>query len=142
MSLGELTTERLNRKKAGLYALSHQIGKGLERQAKMKAPWRDRTGNTRRAIHGGADLSNKGAIIYLAHGSKVGWYMEEGTGIYGPKSRPIVPKNAKTLRFTFGGSTIFAKSTKGMPKQPIIDPTMDNQWPEIKRKVRTYWEST
>lgn len=142
MTFGKETKDHLNRKIAGLHALGQNIGKNLESTAKANAPWRDRTSNTRRAIHGGAEQDGKGTVVYLAHGSKVGWYMEEGTGIYGPKRKPITPKNANFLRFTIGGREIFVKSTKGMPKQPIIKPTVDNEWRNIKVAVRRYWEGT
>ncbi|EGQ21073.1 MULTISPECIES: hypothetical protein [Sporosarcina] len=134
--------EYLDRKEAGMYLLGRNIGKGMERTAKMKAPWRDRTGNTRRAIHGGADPTANGAIIYLAHGSMVGTYLEEGTGIYGPRGTPIVPVRSKALRFTVGGSQIFAKEVKGMPKQPIIEPTAKESLPMIEEQVYRYWGST
>ncbi|GKV54241.1 hypothetical protein NCCP2222_01880 [Sporosarcina sp. NCCP-2222] len=140
MALGDQAKEHLNRKRAGLHLLAVSIGKNLEAQAKRDASWKDRTGNTRRAIHGGGEKTSKGAMAFLAHGSMVGTYLEEGTGLYGPHRSPIVPKNANALRFTMGGRVIFAKQTKGMPAQPIIRPTADKQWPEIKRAVRKYWE--
>lgn len=141
MTLGNQTKEFVERKIAGLHLLANNIGKNLEKEAKSSASWTDRTGNTRRAIHGGADKNDSGVVVYLAHGSKVGWYLEEGTGIHGPKGRRITPVKAKALRFTMNGNVVFAKSTKGMPAQPIIEPTADKKWPDIKRQVRRYWES-
>lgn len=134
--------EYLDRKKAGMHRLGNTIGKNLEDTAKGKAPWTDRTGNTRRAIHGGADATSSGAVIYLAHGTMVGTYLEEGTGIYGPHGKPIVPIHSKALRFTVGGSQIFAKSVKGMPEQPIIEPTALAALPMIEEQVIKYWGST
>lgn len=142
MTFGAEARAYLDRKKAGLHALAINIGADMEKTAKSNAAWTDRTGNTRRAISGGADKTDNGAILYLAHGSEVGVYHEEGTGIYGPKKRPIVPTTAQALRFSIGGNTIFAKSIKGMPARPIIEPTVDKRWPDIKRQVRTYWERT
>lgn len=136
------TKEYLDRKRAGMYLLGDNIGKGMERTAKMKATWTDRTGNTRRAIHGGADATTNGAVIYLAHGTMVGTYLEEGTGIYGPSGKPIVPIHSKALRFTVGGNQIFAKSVKGMPEQPIIEPTALAALPMIEEQVMKYWGST
>lgn len=43
-----------------------------------------------------------------------GRYHIEGTGIYGPKKRPIVPVRAKVLRFVIGDRVIFAKSVRGI----------------------------
>lgn len=53
-------------------------------------------------------------------------YHQEGTGIYGPKKRKIVPVNAKALRFTAlgktkkGNRTIFRRSVKGCPKRMMV----------------------
>ncbi|MFB9476973.1 hypothetical protein [Nonomuraea salmonea] len=41
----------------------------------------------------------------LAHG----WYMERGTGVYGPRGRPIRPVRAKVLRFEARNSSVQAK---------------------------------
>lgn len=132
----------LDRKKAGLYLLADNIGKDMESKAKTNAPWTDRTGNTRRAIHGGGERTPSGAVIYLSHGSMVGTYLEEGTGIYGPHGKPIVPVHSKAMRFTVGGSEIFDKEVKGMPAQPIIEPTAKSSLPIIEEQVYRYWGST
>ncbi|MEK5068103.1 hypothetical protein [Sporosarcina sp. FSL K6-1508] len=142
MTFGTEARAHLDRKLAGLHALAENIGKDMEKTAKNNAAWTDRTGNTRQAIHGGADKTDKGAVIYLAHGSKIGLYHEMGTGIYGPKKRPIVPTTAQALHFSIGGKAIFAKSIKGMQAKPVIDPTADSRWPDIKRQVRSYWGRT
>lgn len=142
MAFGDETKAYIDRKRAGLHLLAINIGKTLETEAKANASWTDRTGNTRRAIHGGGDKTEKGATAYLAHGSMVGTYLEEGTGIYGPHRTSIVPVRAQAMRFTMGGKVVFAKQTKGMPAQPIIRPTADKKWPEIQRVVRKYWEGT
>lgn len=139
MTLGDVTKEKIDRKVAGLYLLGQNIGSDLEKQARSNASWTDRTGNTRRAIHGGADRKSSGTVVYLAHGSIIGLYMEKGTAPH-----VIRPKNKKALRFTSGGSTIFAKRVNhpGIKARPIIDPTAESNLPRIKRQVRRYWENT
>ncbi len=65
-------------------------------------------------------------------------YLHEGTGIYGPKHRPIYPVSAKVLRFKPGrmmgplpagkagtspenrGAWVFARSVKGVPPHPFL----------------------
>ena len=65
-------------------------------------------------------------------------YLHEGTGIYGPKGKPIVPVTAKALRFKPGrmigplpagqrgtspedrGEWVFARSVKGIPPHPFL----------------------
>lgn len=146
MTLGKQTLEYIDRKKAGLHLLAQSIGTDLESEAKRTASWTDRTGNTRRNIHGGADKAPNGSVIYLAHGAQVGLYLEVGTGIYGPKGKPfeIRPKNKKALRFTVGNQVYFAKRVNhpGIKPQPVIEPTVDANMSKIKRNVRHYWEGT
>jgi hypothetical protein len=74
MGLGDEIKNEIDKKVAGLHKLAESIGNDLERQAQSNADWTDRTGNTRRAIHGGADRNPKGSTLYLAHGSKVGLF--------------------------------------------------------------------
>ncbi|KOS64629.1 hypothetical protein FJQ98_14120 [Lysinibacillus agricola] len=133
--------EKLDRKVAGLHALGTHLGKELEKDAKSTASWTDRTGATRAAIHGGADKTDNGTIIYIAHGAKVGMYHELGTGIYGPKKQPIVPKNKKALKFEIGGKTIVVKSVKGIKVNPVLKNTAIKHKGEIENAIRRYWES-
>ncbi|MGE7672977.1 hypothetical protein ACQKMV_05235 [Lysinibacillus sp. NPDC094403] len=133
--------EKLDRKVAGLHALGEHLGKKLESEAKSIASWTDRTGATRAAIHGGADKTDKGTTVYVAHGSKVGMYHELGTGIYGPNKRPITPKNKKALRFEIGGKTIFVKSVKGIKANPVLENTAKKIKAEIENAIRRYWQS-
>lgn len=133
--------DKLDRKVAGLHALGSHLGKKLESDAKPTADWTDRTGATRAAIHGGADKTENGSTIYIAHGSKVGMYHELGTGIYGPNKRPITPKNKKALKFQIGGKTIFVKSIKGMKANPVLENTAKRHKSEIENAIRRYWES-
>jgi len=133
--------EKLDRKVAGLHALGTHLGKELEKDAKSTASWTDRTGATRAAIHGGADKTDNGTTVYVAHGSKVGMYHELGTGIYGPNKRPITPKNKKALKFQIGGKTIFVKSIKGIKANPVLENTAKKNKSEIENAIRRYWES-
>lgn len=51
--------------------------------------------------------------------------VEEGTGIYGPKGRPITPVRAKVLRFPVkGGRIVFARSVRGRPATPYLKPAL------------------
>lgn len=59
-------------------------------------------------------------------------HVHEGTGIYGPHGTPIVPKNAKALKFevrnvsaktgkkTKGSKWVFAKSVAGQKPNPFL----------------------
>lgn len=143
MTLGDETKKHIQRKVFGLQTFGHAIGLGLERQGKMKAPWTDRTGDTRRAIHGGADKIPGGTTIYLAHGNKIGQYLEEGTGIHGPIGAPydIVPVNAQALWWPGARHPVPAvRNHPGMAPRPIVQPTVESNLPNIKRKVKRYME--
>ena len=74
-------------------------------------------------------------IALLAGGtSRVGYarYVEEGTGLYGPRKRKITPKRAKVLAWKGGGSRLtgqgpgagwrFARSVKGRKATPYLLP--------------------
>lgn len=127
MTLGDKIKSDIQRKIVGLQSLGLAIGKDLEREARSNASWTDRTGNTRRAIHGGADKSRKGVVAYLAHGSEVGLYMEVGTRPY-----EIRPRRKKALRFVVDGNEVFAKRVNhpGISPRPVVGPTVESNFPE------------
>ena len=68
-------------------------------------------------------------------------YIHEGTGIYGPKKKKIVPVSAKALKFptpkAFGpmlagagrkpGGFVFAKSVKGIPPNPFLTDALKDE---------------
>jgi len=47
-------------------------------------------------------------------------WVEFGTGIFGPRGQPIVPKKGKLLSFPYKGNTIVVKSTLGQPPNPFM----------------------
>ena len=52
--------------------------------------------------------------VHVGSGLDYGLYQHEGTGIYGPRNRPIKPKHSKFLVFTDKyGNLVFAKSVRG-----------------------------
>lgn len=122
-----------------MHTLGDAIGKDIASEAKAKASWTDRTGNTRRNIHGGVDGVGDEFVIYVAHGSEVGVYHETGTGIYGPRKRPITPVNSKALRFKINGKEVFAKSVKGIKKNPVLMNAAIAKRPSIEQALREYW---
>lgn len=50
--------------------------------------------------------------------------VETGTGIYGPKGRPIVPVRAQFLVFTTKTGTVFARSVRGRRATPYLKPAL------------------
>lgn len=89
--------------------------------------------NTPRRVDTGrlrSDISTTRIRRGIVHGARVGTrvlygrYVHEGTGIYGPRRRMIVPKRAAVLRFKPKGSAVYvyARSVKGMkPNRYLTD---------------------
>jgi hypothetical protein len=65
---------------------------------------------TQLGTHGGELAMRVGTNVYY------GLWVHDGTGIYGPRHTPIVPRKAKYLRFYWKkeGRWVFAKSVRGM----------------------------
>ena len=68
----------------------------------------------------------RGTSVILRVGSDLHYaeYIAKGTGIYGPKHRPIRPVHRKFLKFKPKGATrfVFARQVKGSPPNPhLID---------------------
>ena len=63
---------------------------------------------------------------------KYGIFVEKGTGIYGPRHRPITPKSAKVLAFKAGGSMVFTKKVLGMKPRPFFKPGWQAAQPFIR----------
>jgi hypothetical protein len=70
-------------------------------------------------------------MVYIIYNeAEYSQYLDEGTGIYGPKKKKIVPKVKKALSFTIGGHKIVVKSVKG------IKPLMMVQKAATSKKVQ------
>ena len=58
-------------------------------------------------------------------------WVNEGTGIYGPRGQRITPVHANVLHFNWQGREWFLKSVKGQRPQKFVDVSMD----EIVRSI-------
>lgn len=54
-------------------------------------------------------------------------WVNDGTGIYGPRLRPIVPKKktTKALHWQVGGGSFFAASVKGQKGQKYVEKAIE-----------------
>lgn len=117
------------------------LRRGLKVQAKARQlisgagashPKRVATGQTRSSIqvqlksHGGSGGS---PLVRVGTGIKRSLWIHEGTGIYGPRRRPITPKSAKVLVFPsqkFGAKKgkfrgqVVVRSVKGMRRNQFL----------------------
>ena len=76
------------------------------------------------------DLVVRGNEVYLEFYNDAGphaLYQHEGTGIYGPKGRPIRPKRAKLLSWIdpSTGQRVFAKEVRGTPAKKFLTRAID-----------------
>lgn len=92
-----------------------RLTKKVHRQAKKNLNSHNRTGALSaslfaRVVHrGGVPIGQVGTPL------RYGFWLDQGTGIYGPRHTPIVPVRAKYLRFTTRtGRVVYAKSVRGI----------------------------
>ena len=84
----------------------------------MEAVTPRRTGrgaNSYRVINrGGNTREINNSVFYLP-------YVNDGTGIYGPRHTRITPKNAKFLHFTWKGQEWFLPSVRGQKPRRFVE---------------------
>lgn len=99
-----------------------------------------KTGNLGRSIVPGYLRADSASVEVRANYAR---YVEEGTGLYGPRKQRIVPKNKKALRWNGGGPSkvrlsdrsrtkggvaqadaILATSVKGRKATPFLEPAV------------------
>lgn len=117
-------------------AWGNRVGRQVQNAAKRRAPVDE--GRLRSSI--GYNVSILPTQVRVRIGSSLAYarYVHEGTGIYGPRRRPIVPVTAKALKFEPGrsmgprrrgasagargrrGGPVFAASVKGSPPNPFL----------------------
>ena len=102
-------------------------GLRVETQAKRNlggvgGPKRIDTGRLRASI--ATQVVRRNGLPAVIVGTNVNYALavHDGTGIYGPKGRPIRPRRAKRLRFRPKGSRkyVYAKQVKGMRPNPFL----------------------
>ncbi len=96
-------------------ALTNSANK-TQSEARSRAP--HRTGTLQRSILPQVRYPQAEVEVH----EKYGLFIEEGTGVYGPRHRPITPRTAKVLAFKSGGSMVFAKKVLGMKPRPFFKP--------------------
>lgn len=125
-----------NLSKKGMDLVSHQLAEetlDLVREGFEKA--RDPSGRpwAPLKIRSGTPLSDTGGLrsswsvrqrsakgFSVASHKAYAIFHQGGTGVFGPRKKPIKPKAAKVLAFKGPSGTIFAKSVKGSPKRRMV----------------------
>ncbi len=100
----------------------YRVAQEIANIAQNEAPTRTR--NLRNDIK----VYKKGELTFSISNSRIAAYapyVHFGTGIYGPKKRKIVPKNAKALKIPIDGKIIYRKSVKGQKPNPYMSHAVD-----------------
>lgn len=139
--MGFKVNEFIDGKLRGMHnLLEYKITPLLVNEAKSKAYWKDRSGDARRGLNGSVEGDSGEYTLYLAHSEEYGEWLENGTGIYGPLKKPIVPVDKKVLSWVDeNGNRHFAKSVRGIKPMPILKDTLENNRDNIKNKIIEYW---
>lgn len=107
----------------------------VERLAKQYAPIEH--GNLRGSINTKGPVVT-GSNVEASVGTHLTYsrFQEEGTGIYGPRKTPIVPKNGKLLAWKVGGKWAFARSVKGVRPKRYFRRSRDEARPVMTENMR------
>ncbi len=106
-----------------------QVTDHIEGEARDEAPVV--TGNLRHSI-----TSRVSGIGFRTHGevratAPYAQYVHQGTGLFGPHHRKIVPREKKALRFVAGGQILFRRSVRGQRPNPFMDRALETVSPDI-----------
>lgn len=107
--------------------------RGLRVQARARVllsgtaghPKRVDTGRLRSSVQVQLRALAGSPVVRVGTNVRYARWVHDGTGIYGPRHRPIKPKRAKALRFKgrrFGKSGwVYARQVKGMKSNPFLE---------------------
>jgi hypothetical protein len=84
------------------------------------SPKRIDTGLLRSSIQVRMLLMNGSIAVDISTNVFYARFVHDGTGLYGPRHRMIVPINAKVLRWTNGRKTVFSMKSRGMRPNPFL----------------------
>lgn len=113
-----------------LNAPSGMVGQYLARLGREVA-----TSARRRAPHASGQLAGSitsevqgrgGSLqaVVTANARHAMW-VHEGTGIYGPRGRYILPRSGKFMTWQEGGEWVVARRVAGIPKRPYLRDAME-----------------
>lgn len=132
---------------------ANSIGRQIANRARARCPVDE--GRLRSSITHTVRVGPSAAAVRVGSPLEYARYVHEGTGIYGPKKKPIVPVTAKALKFQTpkligplpaGVRTpakgkrgfVFAKSVKGSPPNPFLtDALKDVLGPAVRVRPTT-----
>lgn len=125
-------------------AWGDRLGREIANRAKANCPVDE--GRLRSSITHLVTATPGGAIVRVGSPLAYARYRHEGTGIYGPHHRRIVPVTAKALKFRAGDKSkaktrrgwVFARSVRGTPPSPYLTKALEEVFgPGITRNPTT-----
>ena len=72
--------------------------------------------------------------VVMSTSAKYAEYLNEGTGIYGPRDKPIVPVRKKALKWNGKGGTFIRRSVKGIEGRHFVEEAvkrLDSKMPNV-----------
>lgn len=110
------------------------VREGFEKQRDPYGKaWKEHSKLTKRIRPGGRILEDDGHLkagwfkkaigegfFEIANAKKYAAYHQYGTGVHGPKKKPIRPTKAKALRIPLGGGAMFLLQVAGTPKRRMV----------------------
>lgn len=79
-----------------------------------------RSGNLRSSTTSTTEGSGTNTVGIVRVTAPYGIHVHEGTGIFGPRHTPIVPRIKRALAFTTGGIKVVRRSVKGQRPNPFV----------------------
>lgn len=122
------------RREAATFLLCENVSGQMERYAKERAPWKDRTAHARQSINSRAERSGSGVTISIAHGVRYGRYLEMGTSPH-----EIRPKNKKALYWNGASHPVRLVHYPGTQKHPAIVPAAEYGAKKLKQGLNVLW---
>ncbi|HLR97592.1 MAG TPA: hypothetical protein VK053_23935 [Jiangellaceae bacterium] len=100
------------------YRQMNRIGRAVQSTAAQLAPVD--TGRLRQS--GDTDMRpGRGSLVArVGFSARHALWVHEGTGIYGPRRAPIVPRRAQVLAWRDRGGWRYARSVRGMRPRPFL----------------------
>jgi hypothetical protein len=97
----------------------HRRVQNVVNEAKRLAPVYK--GVLRSSITGVVERDGDGLVGRVGSNLRYAIFVHEGTGVYGPRRRPIRPRQARRLVFqNRAGRTVFARQVSGVPARPFL----------------------
>lgn len=120
-AIAELLTSPRGPVARDLYRRGIRVQNAAKRNL-QRPPKRVDTGTLRSSIHVELVMINGAPAVRVGSNLRYAIFVHEGTGIYGPRHRRIVPTHARFLRFHLKGerSYTYVRSTAGMRGNPFL----------------------